>query len=102
MPLVFISDTRLRHAFTVPDDDVLVHCGDFTMKGNAGEIKRFDAWLETLPHKYKIVTPETTISDSMTAAGQREDCSALASARAWRRFVQAQALVQEMAFGTNG
>lgn len=55
MRIVFISDTHLQHAFTVPDGDVLVHCGDFTMKGSAGEIQGFDEWLQELPHKYKVV-----------------------------------------------
>jgi Icc-related predicted phosphoesterase len=55
MRLVFISDTHNQTAFTVPDGDVLIHCGDFSMQGNAGEIRRFDEWLAKQSHQYKIV-----------------------------------------------
>jgi predicted phosphodiesterase len=55
MRLVFISDTHNKTDFVVPDGDVLVHCGDFTMNGSAREIQAFDLWLESLPHRYKIV-----------------------------------------------
>jgi Icc-related predicted phosphoesterase len=53
--LVFISDAHLRHAFAVPDGDVLVHCGDFTMTGTGPEIARFDEWLAKQPHRHKVV-----------------------------------------------
>jgi Icc-related predicted phosphoesterase len=55
MRLVIISDTHSRTPLEVPDGDVLVHCGDFTMKGTVKEITRFDDWLRAAPHKYKIV-----------------------------------------------
>lgn len=53
MRLVFISDTHLRHAFSIPEGDVLVHCGDFTMRGSASEISRFDQWQQTLKSKFR-------------------------------------------------
>ncbi|KAJ0394646.1 hypothetical protein P43SY_003844 [Pythium insidiosum] len=40
---------------TVPDGDVLIHCGDFTDRGTHKEIKDFNDWLGTLPHRHKIV-----------------------------------------------
>jgi Icc-related predicted phosphoesterase len=55
MRFVFISDTHLRHTFVVPEGDVLVHCGDFTMMGDARQIVRFDEGLAKRPHEYKIV-----------------------------------------------
>lgn len=55
MRLVFVSDTHNQTRFDVPDGDVLVHCGDFTMNGTAKEIIAFDDWLAALPHKYKVV-----------------------------------------------
>lgn len=55
MRLVIVSDTHNRKKFTVPDGDVLVHCGDFTMLGTSREIKAFDEWLNAMPHPRKIV-----------------------------------------------
>lgn len=55
MRLVFVSDTHLRHSFIVPEGDVLVHCGDFSMIGDARQISAFNEWLKDQPHRYKIV-----------------------------------------------
>lgn len=54
MRLVFVSDTHLQHAFDVPDGDVLIHCGDGTMRGSAGEIQLWNEWFKKQPHTYKI------------------------------------------------
>ena len=40
---------------TIPDGDVLIHAGDFTRCGHLQEVKEFNTWLGTLPHKHKIV-----------------------------------------------
>ena len=57
--VVAISDTHsLTHLIPVEDiplGDVLVHCGDFTKRGKAEEISKFDAWLGSLPHHTKLV-----------------------------------------------
>jgi len=55
MRLVFVSDTHNHAPLAVPGGDVLVHCGDFTMAGRLDEIVRFHAWLETMPHRHKVV-----------------------------------------------
>lgn len=53
---VCISDTHGRHRnVRVPSGDVLVHCGDFTHRGTHDEIRDFNDWLGTLPHRHKIV-----------------------------------------------
>lgn len=53
---VCISDTHGRHRnVQVPDGDVLVHCGDFTNRGSHKEIRDFNEWLGSLPHRHKIV-----------------------------------------------
>jgi predicted phosphohydrolase len=53
---VVLSDTHGKHQdLKVPDADVLLHCGDFTVDGGADEIADFNAWLGTLPHKHKYV-----------------------------------------------
>jgi len=55
---VCMSDT---HSLTshmknpVPDGDVFVHAGDFTRAGALSEVREFNAWLEKLPHKHKVV-----------------------------------------------
>ena len=56
MRLVLISDTHNQHrAIDLPDGDVLVHAGDFTMRGTEVEVAAFGAWLETQPHAHKVV-----------------------------------------------
>ena len=56
MRIVCLSDTHNLHGrIAVPEGDVLVHAGDFTMRGTAQEIAKFDAWLATQPHREKIV-----------------------------------------------
>ena len=41
--------------FPVPDGDVLIHAGDFTMSGTPEQVKAAGNWLATLPHSRKIV-----------------------------------------------
>ena len=55
---VHISDTHNKtnsEKFKVPEGDVLLHTGDFTLKGTKEEVFEFNEWLGTLPHKYKIL-----------------------------------------------
>ncbi len=54
--LVIISDTHNLHdQIVVPDGDVLVHGGDFTGRGTPDEIRAFNDWLGTLPHRFRVV-----------------------------------------------
>src|ERR1700684_441941 len=57
--LVLISDThQLHRELEVPDGDILIHAGDFTMFGRTkAEITDFAGWLGGLPHRYKILVP---------------------------------------------
>lgn len=56
MRLVLISDTHGFHgALNVPEGDVLIHAGDFTMTGEQHECESFARWLDTQPHALKIV-----------------------------------------------
>jgi predicted phosphodiesterase len=56
MRLVFASDTHNRHQrLAVPDGDVFIHCGDFTMNGDLASVQSFGAWVRALPHRNKIV-----------------------------------------------
>jgi Icc-related predicted phosphoesterase len=41
----------------VPPGDILVHAGDFCGRGDATEVSKFLDWMETLPHRTKIVVP---------------------------------------------
>jgi predicted phosphodiesterase len=56
MRLVCISDTHNLHdRLQVPDGDVLIHAGDATRRGTEPELRAFDAWLATLPHRHKLL-----------------------------------------------
>ncbi|HKS27846.1 MAG TPA: metallophosphatase domain-containing protein [Pyrinomonadaceae bacterium] len=56
MKIVCISDTHTFHnEIVIPDGDILIHAGDFTIAGEIWEIAAFNEWLGTLPHKHKIV-----------------------------------------------
>ncbi len=58
MQFVLISDTHERHSqVQVPNGDVLIHAGDFTMLGEEEHIENFNHWLGKLPHKFKVVIP---------------------------------------------
>ena len=53
---VCLSDTHSYHnKVKMPKGDVLLHTGDFTMKGRADEIVSFSKWLAKLPYQHKIV-----------------------------------------------
>ncbi len=55
--LVALSDTHSMHRnITVPDGDVLIHCGDFCGYGRLDEFVDFVEWFSTQPHKYKLFT----------------------------------------------
>lgn len=56
MRIVATSDTHEKHGgLIVPDGDVFIHAGDFTMFGEDDWVRSFNGWLGRLPHKYKIV-----------------------------------------------
>lgn len=57
MKLVFISDSHgLHERISIPDGDVLLHCGDFMNGGrDVSELFSFRAWWIRQPHKYKIL-----------------------------------------------
>ena len=56
MKCVCIADTHLLESeLCVPSGDLLIHAGDFTMFGRTeGPIRRFNEWLGSLSHKYKL------------------------------------------------
>ena len=56
MRIVCVSDTHGCHnELTIPDGDIFIHCGDFSMMGEYEDLMEFNKWLGTLPHKRKIV-----------------------------------------------
>jgi predicted phosphohydrolase len=59
LTIVCLSDTHeLHRELEVPNGDILIHAGDFTMfsKSVAATLD-FSDWLEELPHRWKIVVP---------------------------------------------
>ena len=65
MKILHLSDTHNRHRNLgeMPEADVLVHSGDFTMGGSDMEALDFLEWLCNLPYKHKIFI-----------AGNHDDC----------------------------
>ena len=53
---VCVSDTHGREMNgALPEGDVLLHAGDFSMTGRPKEVASFVAWLKRQPHRRKIV-----------------------------------------------
>lgn len=52
--VVCISDTH-NAQFQVPYGEILIHAGDTTQSGSLKEFQSTLDWLETLPHKHKIL-----------------------------------------------
>lgn len=58
MKLVCVSDTHGQEAkLSVPDGDILVHCGDFSNMGTEKELISFAGWLKRQPHKQIFISP---------------------------------------------
>jgi len=59
MRIVLISDTHgLHRQLDLPDGDLLVHAGDFTLNSKPPSVvSDFNAWLASLPHLHKVVVP---------------------------------------------
>jgi Icc-related predicted phosphoesterase len=57
--IVCISDTHeLHRELSVPDGDLLIHAGDFTVfSEQPSKYREFDQWLGGLPHLHKVVVP---------------------------------------------
>lgn len=55
--VVCLSDTHniIPPAGSVPEGDLLIHCGDMTVDGTVEEIQRQVDWLKGLPHRWKVV-----------------------------------------------
>jgi hypothetical protein len=53
--VVCLSDTHDRVVENVPDGDLLIHAGDLTTDGTAADIQRQIDWLDSLPHRHKVV-----------------------------------------------
>lgn len=56
MKIVATSDTHGTQP-TLPDGDLLIHCGDACNHGTMRELEGFVEWYSSQPHKYKIFVP---------------------------------------------
>jgi predicted phosphodiesterase len=55
MRIVCLSDTHNLHdRIHVPEGDLLLHAGDATLRGTAGEVSAFFDWLAGRPHRHKV------------------------------------------------
>lgn len=56
MRIVAISDTHGYHKqLTIPEGDMLICAGDFSMKAKAVDVIEFAKWFNELPHKHKVI-----------------------------------------------
>lgn len=56
MKIICMSDTHNRHHdIPVPEGDMLIHAGDFSVRGDGREALDFAHWFRNLPHKHKVV-----------------------------------------------
>lgn len=64
MRLLHISDTHGQHAaLKLPEADIIVHSGDFTLDGSGQEALEFLHWFCGLPYSHKVFV-----------AGNHDDC----------------------------
>ena len=56
MRIVHISDTHSMHRLLtkLPEGDVIVHSGDFTLTGTEAEALDFMEWFCDLPYRHKV------------------------------------------------
>lgn len=54
MRIVCLSDTHLQCP-PVPDGDLFIHAGDMTTCGSVDQLAKASAWLNSLPHRHKVV-----------------------------------------------
>lgn len=58
MKVVALSDTHNLHEYiTIPECDLLIHCGDATNRGSVADLTRFQHWFSCQPAKHKIYVP---------------------------------------------
>lgn len=58
MRIVAISDSHGFHdRLAIPDGDVFICAGDFSMRAKNAHVVEFARWIDSLPHRHKIVVP---------------------------------------------
>jgi Icc-related predicted phosphoesterase len=59
MRIVALSDTHGYHKQFrwIPEGDLLIHAGDFSMRAQEHHVIEFSNWFNALPHKHKIIIP---------------------------------------------
>lgn len=56
MRIVAFSDSHGFHKrMTVPDGDMLICAGDFSMRAKNYEVSQFAQWFNKLPHQFKVI-----------------------------------------------
>ncbi len=55
MRAVIVSDTHNKlDRMSIPDGDMLIHCGDFTFRGDMRQVDKFNRDMGRLPHRRKL------------------------------------------------
>ncbi|KAL8577175.1 hypothetical protein ACOMHN_047943 [Nucella lapillus] len=95
-----VEQSRREFHKRVPDGDVLIHCGDFSMGGDASEIKAFDSFIARLPHPVKLVIAgnhELTFEDASYGVHPvliRQQLGMSLNATSWEVVVGCKALLE--------
>lgn len=77
--IVAMSDTHMRHkSLTVPNGDVLIHCGDACNVGDWSEWYAWLVWFASLPHEHKLYVPG---NHDVVTMRRRDQCLAYARER---------------------
>ncbi|XP_066933500.1 metallophosphoesterase domain-containing protein 1-like [Clytia hemisphaerica] len=83
--IVIISDTHGTKKIPeiVPDGDILIHCGDFTLHGRLVEVESFNEILGSIKHKFKhilvIAGNHELMMDPSLNGSRPEECQRILS-----------------------
>lgn len=82
---------------TIPEGDILIHCGDFTYTGSQPELVAFGNHLKKLKHRYKVLVPG---NHDMTLDPLHERYHE--KAESWMRLKDSELLVRNQVISING
>ncbi len=96
MKIVAISDTHSFHErYKVPDGDVFIHAGDFCNWGKIEEVIKFAMWVQSLPHRHKLILPG---NHDMAVERDLSTCKAIFAERGSRLLVDEEVEIDGIKF----
>ncbi|KAM5468347.1 hypothetical protein MauCBS54593_005088 [Microsporum audouinii] len=106
--VVCLSDTHSQHRSLgeIPDGDLLIHAGDLTDLGTPAQIQEAADWLNSLPHRHKVVVAgnhdgwlDEGVRGKIAAANGNVD---LTTAISWGQIHYLQNSSVTLTFGPSG